>query len=172
MDMVKIGKFLAELRKESGLTQEELGDELGVTNKTVSRWENGNYLPPVEMLGLLSEKYRLTINEIISGERLDGEDYKQKAEENITAALSKSVFTAKEKAKYFKKKWFKDHCFELIAEIILLVAAMALSAVFYDKIMPAVAIIAVVWSFFMTNRLNAYIESHLYGGVPKNDKSE
>ena len=45
MDQIKIGKFIAALRKEKGLTQEKLGEKLGVTNKTVSRWENGNYMP-------------------------------------------------------------------------------------------------------------------------------
>ncbi len=44
MDQIKIGKFIAVLRKEKGLTQEQLGEKLGVTNKTVSRWENGNYM--------------------------------------------------------------------------------------------------------------------------------
>ena len=48
MDMKKIGVFLAELRKDRNLTQDELGEKIGVTNKTVSRWENGNYLPPVK----------------------------------------------------------------------------------------------------------------------------
>ena len=48
MDQIKIGKFIAALRKEKGLTQEKLGEKLGVTNKTVSRWENGNYMPDVE----------------------------------------------------------------------------------------------------------------------------
>lgn len=57
MDMIKTGRFLAELRKEHSLTQEQLGAELGVTNKTVSRWETGTYMPPVEMLQLLSVKY-------------------------------------------------------------------------------------------------------------------
>ncbi|MDE5729583.1 MAG: helix-turn-helix transcriptional regulator, partial [Clostridia bacterium] len=57
MDMIKIGKFLCELRKEQNLTQEQLGEELGVSNKTISRWEPGTYLPPVEMLQLLSDKY-------------------------------------------------------------------------------------------------------------------
>ena len=41
MDLIKIGKFIAELRKENGLTQEQLGDKIGVTNKTISRWETG-----------------------------------------------------------------------------------------------------------------------------------
>lgn len=54
MDQIKIGKFIAALRKDKGLTQEQLGEKLGVTNKTISRWENGNYMPDVEMLSLLS----------------------------------------------------------------------------------------------------------------------
>ena len=57
MDVQKIGNFLAELRKDKNLTQEELGERIGVTNKTVSRWENGNYLPPVEILQILSKLY-------------------------------------------------------------------------------------------------------------------
>lgn len=64
MDTKKIGQFLAQLRKEQGLTQDELGCKLGVTNKTVSRWENGNYLPPADMLKALSEIYGLTINRL------------------------------------------------------------------------------------------------------------
>ena len=46
MDLQKTGKFISNLRKEKGLTQEQLGEKLGVTNKTVSRWETGTYLPP------------------------------------------------------------------------------------------------------------------------------
>ena len=64
MDMQKIGKFLAELRKSKNLTQDELGEKIGVTNKTVSRWENGNYLPPVEILQMLSKTYGVSINEL------------------------------------------------------------------------------------------------------------
>jgi transcriptional regulator with XRE-family HTH domain len=48
MDTKKVGSFLKSLRKEKELTQEQLGEKLGVTNKTVSRWETGNYMPPVE----------------------------------------------------------------------------------------------------------------------------
>lgn len=74
----KMGKFLASLRQEAGLTQEQLAEELGTTNKTVSRWECGNYMPPVEMLELLSRKYGVTINEIIAGQRLDESGYREK----------------------------------------------------------------------------------------------
>jgi transcriptional regulator with XRE-family HTH domain len=80
MDMQKIGSFLSQLRKEQSMTQEQLGEKLGVTNKTVSRWETGTYLPPVEMLQLLSELYGITINEILSGERLGEKEYREKAD--------------------------------------------------------------------------------------------
>ena len=50
MDLMKTGKFIADLRKEKGLTQEQLGEKIGVTNKTVSRWETGVYLPPVDVM--------------------------------------------------------------------------------------------------------------------------
>ena len=79
MDMVKMGSFLAELRKEQKLTQAELGEKLGVTNKTVSRWETGTYVPPVEILEELSRLYGLTINEILSGRKLTTEEYKEMA---------------------------------------------------------------------------------------------
>ena len=70
MDMDKMGSFLQELRKEHNLTQAELGDKLGVTNKTISRWETGNYMPPVEMLEMLGNLYGLTINELLCGKNL------------------------------------------------------------------------------------------------------
>ncbi len=76
--LVKNGKLsLAELRKEQKLTQAELGEKLGVTNKTVSRWEIGIYVPPVEILEKLSRLYGLTINEILSGRKLTTEEYKR-----------------------------------------------------------------------------------------------
>ena len=74
MDMVKMGSFLAELRKERNLTQAELGEKLGVTNKTISRWETGNYMPSVEMLEELSTMYGMTINELLSGKKLSTEE--------------------------------------------------------------------------------------------------
>ena len=71
------------MRKEKNLTQDELGEQIGVTNKTVSRWENGNYLPPVEMLQILSKFYGVSINEILNGERINDSDYKNISEENV-----------------------------------------------------------------------------------------
>lgn len=84
MDTKKIGEFLKELRKQNNMTQEQLGEQIGVTNKTISRWETGSYMPPIEYLKLLSDIYQISINEIIAGKILDSENYKQESEENIT----------------------------------------------------------------------------------------
>ena len=101
MDQIKVGKFIAALRKDKGLTQEQLGEKLGVTNKTISRWENGNYMPDVEMLSLLSKEFGVSINELISGERLLAEDFQKAADNNLVAALNNSTFTLKEKIAFF-----------------------------------------------------------------------
>ena len=90
MDMQKIGSFLAELRKEKNLTQDELGAQIGVTNKTISRWETGSYLPPVEMLQTLGDNFGVSINEILNGERISDGNYKDISEQNIKSALTKS----------------------------------------------------------------------------------
>ena len=97
MDMQKVGTFLSELRKERNLTQDELGEQIGVTNKTVSRWENGNYLPPAEILQILSELYDVSINELLSGGRLDEKHYKENAEEYIVTDLMKKRNEAKKR---------------------------------------------------------------------------
>ena len=108
MDMVKMGSFLAELRKEQKLTQAELGEKLGVTNKTVSRWETGTYMPPVEILEELSRLYGLTINEILSGRKLTTEEYKEMAESNIRETLKASTFELKEKQTSVYKGYKQD----------------------------------------------------------------
>lgn len=99
MDTVKMGKFLKELRKEVGLTQEQLGEKIGVTNKTVSRWENGNYIPPAECLVMLSDIYGISINEILSGQKLTADEFVDAAEHNLKGALelSDQVFKKSEK---------------------------------------------------------------------------
>lgn len=69
MDVVRLGAFLKELRKEHGLTQEQLAEKLGVTNRTVSRWETGSNLPDLDILIELSEFYQIDIKELLNGER-------------------------------------------------------------------------------------------------------
>jgi len=71
--------------------------KIGVTNKTVSRWENGNYLPPVEILQILITLYEVSINELLSGERFDDEQYKENAEEYIVIDLIRKRREAKKR---------------------------------------------------------------------------
>ena len=78
MDIIKIGKFIAEKRKEKKLTQEGLAEKLNVTSKTISRWENGNYMPDISLLKPLSEELGITLNDLISGEKVDKEHYQEK----------------------------------------------------------------------------------------------
>ena len=87
MDTKQIGSFLKQLRTEHGMTQEQLGEKVGVSNKTVSRWETGNYMPPVECLSMLSDLYHISINEILAGKRVRGEGFAQIADQNLTATL-------------------------------------------------------------------------------------
>ena len=108
MDLTKIGNFIAELRKKQKLTQEQLGEKLGVTNKTVSRWETGTYLPPAEALLAMSELFGVSINELLSGKRLSEAEYRQAAEENLKQTVKTSSFTLKDRIDFYKNKWLRE----------------------------------------------------------------
>lgn len=175
MDMVKMGSFLAELRKEHNLTQEELGEKLGVTNKTISRWETGNYMPPVEMLEILSDMYGMTINELLSGKKLTTEEYKEMAEENIKESLKASTFELKEKQAFYKRKWRKDHLFTIVICTIawvVLVVALVLQGVETFLIGTIAALLAIIYYAGLNNRMMAYVEDHIYGGKWNEYKSK
>lgn len=97
MNQEKIGKFIAELRKEKEITQAELGEKLGVTNKTISRWENGNYMPDISLMQSLCEELGISINELLSGERISDEDFRKKADSNIISSLNREKLIRREK---------------------------------------------------------------------------
>ena len=69
MDQIKIGGFLKDLRKEKGITQEQLAEKLGVSGRTISRWETGNNMPDISLLVEIAEYFDVSIPEIIKGER-------------------------------------------------------------------------------------------------------
>lgn len=84
MDQVKTGKFIAQCRKEAGLTQFQLGERLGITDRAVSKWERGLSLPDASIMQELCDVLGITINELFTGERLEPmENYNRKAEENL-----------------------------------------------------------------------------------------
>lgn len=83
MDQIKTGNFIAQMRKEKGLTQIQLADKLFISNKTVSKWETGKGMPEVSLMLPLCEALGINVNELLTGEKISTENYKEKAEENI-----------------------------------------------------------------------------------------
>lgn len=165
MDMVKIGKFLSALRKEQGMTQEQLGQRLGISNKTISRWETGSYLPPAEMLLQLSALYGITINEILSGQRLNAEQYREKAEENMKSVLTVSPFSLDERIAYYQSKWKKEHFWTgVIARV--LIGLLLVIGIFTKQVHWTIAYVIgnIVYYCIERNSMMAYVEGHAFDG--------
>lgn len=83
MDQIKIGKFIADTRKERNITQRQLADALHISDKTVSKWERGKGLPEVSLMLPLCEELGISVNDLLTGERVTEADYQKKAEENM-----------------------------------------------------------------------------------------
>ena len=86
MNQEKIGKFLKELRKQKGLTQEQIAEKFNVSNRTISRWENGHNMPDLDILIELSDYYEVDLREILNGERKSGNIDKELKETVLRAA--------------------------------------------------------------------------------------
>ena len=83
MNQDKIGKFILDCRKKKGLTQEALAEKLGVSSKSISRWENGNTMPDYSILKDLCSELDISVNDLLSGERISENNYMNKCEENL-----------------------------------------------------------------------------------------
>lgn len=83
MDQEKIGRFIANCRKQRKMTQSELGEKLGVTEKSVSNWENGRNMPDLSLFKPLCNELNITLNDLLSGEKVTEKEYREKFEENI-----------------------------------------------------------------------------------------
>jgi len=88
MNQERIGKFIAKLRKEKNLTQEQLAERLGITDRAISKWENGRGMPDISLMKPLCKELGITINELLSGEKLDKKDYQDKFEENVLNTIN------------------------------------------------------------------------------------
>ena len=87
MNQEKIGKFILKCRKDKKLTQTELAEKLGVTDKSVSNWENGRNMPDLSLFKPLCEILDISINDLISGEKISKDKYQEKLEENIITTI-------------------------------------------------------------------------------------
>ena len=90
MNQEKIGKFILKLRKEKNMTQKELANKIGVTDRAISKWENGRGLPDLSLMKPLCDELGISIDELISGERIDKIEYQDKFDENVLDTIDYS----------------------------------------------------------------------------------
>ena len=132
MDQIKTGKFIASLRKEKGFTQVSLANRLGISDKTVSKWERGAGLPDVSLMLPLCEILEISVNELLTGEKLTDADYKEKAEVTIMSLVQEN--------KENKKRMLQS----VICEIITIIAVCSLVVIASYIEMPLAVRIALI----------------------------
>jgi len=164
MEMKHMGAFLQTLRKERNWTQEQLGEQLHVSAKTISRWETGMYMPPVEMLLSMSELYGLSMNELVAGERQTPDTLPRVADANLAAALQENAaFKLQDKRQYWRQKWLREHRWTLVVLIavhcLLQIVALRMDRLEINALLALLLIAAVL---YLCNRRDDYVEHHLF----------
>ncbi len=141
MDATKCGEFIAKLRTEKSLTQKELSEALNVSDKAVSRWETGKGYPDVSSLMALSEFFSVSVNELLSGERMNPEKLAGAADENVL-----EVFKKAEIDKNKQRKQVARYSVLLIFFIlpVLIILAKNLFEIFKTQIEPENIFTAVI----------------------------
>ncbi len=102
MDQIKIGRFIQEKRKEQKLTQSDLSEKLNITDRAISKWENGNCLPDAGTMPKLCQILNISINDLFSGEIVDMKDNEKKLEENL---LEMTKLKEEQDKKLFTNMW-------------------------------------------------------------------
>ncbi len=83
MDQIKIGKFIAKCRKKNNLTQMQLAEKLNITDRAISKWENGKAMPDSGVMLELCNELKISVNELLSGEMIEMNNYNEKVEKNL-----------------------------------------------------------------------------------------
>lgn len=138
MDQIKIGKFIAEVRKQKNLTQRQLADVLSISDKTISKWECGKGLPEISLMMPLCEVLQITVNDLLSGERVSKIDYQKKAEENMMDLMKENQENRNRMA------------LSLICGVITIIAVCSLVVIASYLEMPAVVRVALIVFAFAT----------------------
>lgn len=179
MDQARAGAFIAALRKVAGMTQAQLGERLGVTNKTVSRWECGNYMPDLDTCLALSELFGVTINELLMGQRLSDGEMRQTANQVLTEALHREAFSLAERTRYWKRKWRREHGAFIVllalGWLLLLAAVYVLLDGLGDRRPLAgglVCLLGVCLYGWQRNRMMGYVEDKLYGKMSEREEAQ
>ena len=160
MDQIKIGNFIAFLRKEQNLTQRELAERLGVTDRAISKWENGRGMPDLSLLVPLCEVLNISVNELLCGERIEKEDLPEKAQDTLIDALTDSH----KKAKTVKWKLLAV----LIALVTLFIGLSVMFGIDVERMKNNEPVVFSTWGFdyvppvgFLGDRVEQAIFEHL-----------
>lgn len=122
------------------------------------------------MMQLLSKEFNVSINELISGEKLIEENYKEKAEENLIEALENSSFTLKEEIAFYKKKWLKEHVSSIVLNIVAWIAVI-IALIFQHAegylIGTVSSLLAIFFYVARRNQMMIYVEDRVYQKIEK-----
>ncbi len=141
MNQKRIGAFIAQCRKEKNLTQMQLAELLEITSQAVSKWETGRGMPDVSMLQPLCDILGISLNELFSGEHLSNEEYRGKAEENIS-----KLFQEKQIADLKPVKYLFSTCANVTLLVVVIELVVGVIGYFFNPIMLQVMLInASVW---------------------------
>ena len=170
MNQEKIGKFIAEKRKEKKLTQEQLAEKLNISKNAVSKWERGLNLPDVSIMQDLCKILNITLNELFIGEKILDDKYKEVADKNLLNALENSSFTLKEKINFYKKKWKKEHISKMILcfiSWIVLIIALKFQNVEGYIIGTIAGMLSILFYILLYNQMMIYVENNAYRKIEK-----
>ncbi len=120
MNQIQIGKFISEKRKEQGMTQADLAEKLGITDRAVSKWETGRSLPDAAIMLELCELLKITVNDLLSGEVVSMDRYDEKMEKNLIEMVRQ-----KEKA---DRKLLNTEIVMMLVSTVFLLAMVILGA--------------------------------------------
>ena len=142
MNQIKIGKFIAICKKEQGLTQMQLAEKLGITDRAVSKWETGKSLPDASIMLELCDILKITVNDLLSGEMISMKENNQKNEELL-------IEMAKELEKKNKTIWTSMWAIMIVSILSLLAGIFVAAFLIPEGVWQLVAIIGIVIVFLI-----------------------
>ena len=157
MDQIKIGRFIAERRKALPLTQAQLAERLGVTDRAVSKWENGRSMPDSSLMLDLCGILGITVNELLSGEYVEMTNYNRIAEENLVEMKRREEENA---ARLLKLEWVIG----FISVAAFLTLTFAAAALVEDKLWQGVLIVigSIIFAVGISNSMKIEREAGYY----------
>ena len=154
MNQVKIGKFIAEKRKEKKLTQQQLAEKLGVSDRAISNWENGKNMPDISLFPIISKELDVTVNDLMSGEKVDKKNYQEKFEENIIYTIDKTIKK--------ENRILKIILWSIFAFVFLSVMYVSIESVYLHSDMDSTPLIKKRYAVDIHAGDNEYFEQTIY----------